>query len=168
MKPSRYVFRTPISLKISSFMSSAQLLYTFPQSVGIAGSWLDKSYYFVGSQAEDLFYLDPRNTRPAIPLRPAPSPGQRELTLDSDRDGFNYRHTWSPTHQRAPTSPPSVRTGSSTFSYHAPVSRQQQFSTSSTDSSVSKSPSSFHGRRCSASASQALQWFRPLTRTIGN
>ena len=158
MKPLKYVFRTSIFLEISSLMTSAQLLYTFPQSVGIAGGRPSSSYYFVGSQADNLFYLDPHNTRPAIPLRPVPSPGQRELTPESDIDSFNYRHTRSPNHQRAPTSPSSVRTGSSTFSYHAPVSPsplQQQISTSSTDSSLSKSPSSFQGRWRSASASQA-------------
>ena len=105
MKPLRYVFCTSISLEISSLISSAQLLYTFPQSVGIAGGRPGRSYYFVGSQANDLFYLDPHYSRPPVPLHPAPSPGQRELTPESDRDGFTYRHTWSPTHQRAPTSP---------------------------------------------------------------
>ena len=107
MKPLRYVFCTSISLEISSLMTSAQLLYTFPQSVGIAGGRPGESYYFVGSQADNPFYLDPHYPRPAIPLHPAPSPGHRELTPESDRDGFNYRHTWSPAHQRAPTSPPS-------------------------------------------------------------
>ncbi|KAJ7746924.1 hypothetical protein DFH07DRAFT_1062874 [Mycena maculata] len=44
-------------------------LYTFPQSVGIAGGRPSSSYYFVGSQAEGLFYLDPHHSRPAVPLR---------------------------------------------------------------------------------------------------
>ena len=32
-------------------------LYTLPQSVGIAGGRPSLSYYFVGSQVDDLFYL---------------------------------------------------------------------------------------------------------------
>ena len=47
-------------------------IYRFPQSVGIAGGRPSSSYYFVGSQADNLFYLDPHNVRPTIPLRPPP------------------------------------------------------------------------------------------------
>ncbi|CAA7263585.1 unnamed protein product [Cyclocybe aegerita] len=47
-------------------------LYTFPQYVGIAGGRPIPSYYFVGSQADSPFYLDPHNTWSAIPLRPPP------------------------------------------------------------------------------------------------
>src|SRR5258705_9238315 len=47
-----------------------QTLFTFPQSVGIAGGRPSSSYYFVGYQAEQLFYLDPHHTRPCIPLQP--------------------------------------------------------------------------------------------------
>lgn len=50
------------------------MLYTFPQSVGIAGGRPSSSYYFVGSQTDNLFYLDPHHARPAIPLRPPPLP----------------------------------------------------------------------------------------------
>ncbi len=46
-----------------------QSLFTFPQSVGIAGGRPSSSYYFVGTQANSLFYLDPHFTRPAVPLR---------------------------------------------------------------------------------------------------
>ena len=125
-----------------------QLLYTFPQSVGIAGGRPSSSYYFVGSQADNLFYLDPHHARPAIPLRPAPSQPRREdreLTPESDREVS--RNQSSPRghshHQRAPTSPSSVRTGaSSSFSYHAPLSPsplQQQFSQSSSSTASSES-----------------------------
>lgn len=37
------------------------------QSVGIAGGRPLSSYYFVGTQASFLFYLDPHHTRPALP-----------------------------------------------------------------------------------------------------
>ncbi|KAJ6591835.1 hypothetical protein DFH09DRAFT_1138042 [Mycena vulgaris] len=56
-------------------------LYTFPQSVGIAGGRPSSSYYFVGSQAEGLFYLDPHHSRPAVPLRPP-----ARTTTDRDMD----------------------------------------------------------------------------------
>ncbi|PYH95192.1 hypothetical protein BO71DRAFT_398198 [Aspergillus ellipticus CBS 707.79] len=39
----------------------------FPQSVGIAGGRPSASHYFVGTQGSYLFYLDPHNTRPAVP-----------------------------------------------------------------------------------------------------
>lgn len=42
--------------------------------MGIAGGRPSSSYYFVGSQANHLFYLDPHLTRPAIPLQVPPLP----------------------------------------------------------------------------------------------
>lgn len=89
----------------------------------------------MGSQADNLFYLDPHHVRPAVPLRPAPPYDfKRETTPDSGRPRTS--------HHRAPTSPSSVRTGSSTFSYHAPLSPsplQHQLSASSNASSSSGS-----------------------------
>ncbi|KAF8654308.1 hypothetical protein AX16_003536 [Volvariella volvacea WC 439] len=171
------------------YYDTVKQLYTFPQSVGIAGGRPSSSYYFVGSQADNLFYLDPHHARPAVPLRPAPvvpnhenphhplhiplhhiadlrnqspppahhaqkrhSSYHRETTPESDKDWVhssphlanntttrrspksrNHSH-----HHRSPTSPSSIRTGSSTFSYHAPISPsplQKEFSTDSTASS---------------------------------
>lgn len=40
--------------------------------MGIAGGRPSSSYYFVGSQADNLFYLDPHHARPAVPLRSPP------------------------------------------------------------------------------------------------
>ncbi|KAJ7026273.1 hypothetical protein C8F04DRAFT_1125591 [Mycena alexandri] len=54
-------------------------LYTFPQSVGIAGGRPSSSYYFVGAQAEGLFYLDPHHSRPAVPVRPPSSKTERDM-----------------------------------------------------------------------------------------
>ncbi|TFK64478.1 hypothetical protein BDN72DRAFT_901537 [Pluteus cervinus] len=54
------------------YYSTIKTIYTFPQSVGIAGGRPSSSYYFVGSQADNLFYLDPHHARPSVPLRPAP------------------------------------------------------------------------------------------------
>ena len=45
-------------------------MYTFPQSVGIAGRHSSSSNYFVGSQADNLFYLGPHHTCATVPLRP--------------------------------------------------------------------------------------------------
>ncbi|KIM78562.1 hypothetical protein PILCRDRAFT_11030 [Piloderma croceum F 1598] len=89
-------------------------LYTFPQSVGIA-SGRPSSYYFVGSQADSLFYLDPHHARPAVPLKPPPPPpletiarlrGERQTTPElsgnngredeADEPFFDTRDgTWS-------------------------------------------------------------------------
>ncbi|KIJ63953.1 hypothetical protein HYDPIDRAFT_112441 [Hydnomerulius pinastri MD-312] len=137
-------------------------LYTFPQSVGIAGGRPSSSYYFMGSQADNLFYLDPHHARAAVPLRPAPPSSvqdyptvrSRETTPDnaSDRRAATRSpgaQSSSSHHHRAPTSPSSVRTGSSTFSYHAPLSPsplQHQLSSSS-GASGSSSISSQHPSR---------------------
>ncbi|KAI0697475.1 hypothetical protein BC835DRAFT_1413706 [Cytidiella melzeri] len=121
-------------------------LYTWPQSVGIAGGRPSSSYYFVGSQSDNLFYLDPHHARPAIPLRPLPRDGSfstpttppsgsrhtsPEPSLDRERDKSPrtpVRHT------RSPTSPTSVRSGSSFSPRNVvpPSPLQQQISTSST------------------------------------
>ncbi|CAG8563176.1 1766_t:CDS:2 [Diversispora eburnea] len=51
------------------------IYYDALRSVGIAGIQLKKrgkpssSYYFIGTQADELFYLDPHNSRPAIELK---------------------------------------------------------------------------------------------------
>ncbi|KAJ7180454.1 hypothetical protein C8R46DRAFT_1210808 [Mycena filopes] len=56
-------------------------LYTFPQSVGIAGGRPSSSYYFVGAQAEGLFYLDPHHSRSAVPIR-----SSSQATTEKDMD----------------------------------------------------------------------------------
>ncbi|KAH0826422.1 cysteine protease required for autophagy [Lanmaoa asiatica] len=136
-------------------------LYTFPQSVGIAGGRPSSSYYFMGSQADNLFYLDPHHARPAVPLRPAPPSSihdyptvrSRESTPDnaSDRRAATRSpgsQSTSSHHHRAPTSPSSVKTGSSTFSYHAPLSPSPlQYQLSTTSSVSSSSMSSQHPSR---------------------
>ncbi|GMK58524.1 hypothetical protein CspeluHIS016_0505560 [Cutaneotrichosporon spelunceum] len=54
------------------YYDSVKSMFTWPQSVGIAGGRPDSSYYFVASQADHLFYLDPHYTRPAVPPRVPP------------------------------------------------------------------------------------------------
>jgi cysteine protease ATG4 len=140
-------------------------LYTFPQSVGIAGGRPSSSYYFVGSQADNLFYLDPHNPRPAIPLRPPPGDvgadadaREREVGAmsDSEREQDSarpHRRKQPPQRrssiannpQRVPASPSSTRTASSNFSHHAPVSPSplhHQFSTTTGSSSADTNSSS--------------------------
>jgi cysteine protease ATG4 len=46
--------------------------------VGIAGGRPSSSYFFVGTQANSLFYLDPHFTRPAIPLEIPPAPAKSD------------------------------------------------------------------------------------------
>lgn len=125
------------------YYDTIKLLYTFPQSVGIAGGRPSSSYYFVGSQADNLFYLDPHHARPTVPLRLPAEVGSPDNEPDHRRrTKRGSSSTASSTgHQRAPTSPSSsIRTGSSTFSYHAPTSPsplQHQFSESGSSSSSS-------------------------------
>jgi cysteine protease ATG4 len=113
-------------------------LYTFPQSVGIAGGRPSSSYYFVGSQADNLFYLDPHHTRATIPLRPPTQTSERERERGIPiRQVTPERGSVSPpSHHRSPTSPASSRTGSSTFSYPtaSPSPLSKQLSTSSSSS----------------------------------
>jgi len=40
---------------------------TYPQSIGIAGGRPSSSHYFIGIQNDTFFYLDPHETRPALP-----------------------------------------------------------------------------------------------------
>ncbi|GAA6009833.1 cysteine protease ATG4 [Rhodotorula paludigena] len=75
-------------------------IFRFPQSVGIAGGRPSSSYYFVGAQANSLFYIDPHHPRPAIrlvlpsepalvdaaqsiPLAPSSVPDNLAMQLDS-------------------------------------------------------------------------------------
>ena len=123
----------------------------------------------MGSQADNLFYLDPHNARPAIPLRPLPGDvgadadarERREMGAMSDsereQDSALPRQQQYQKHpqqrrpsfvnnpQRVPASPSSTRTASSTFSHHAPISPsplQHQFSNTTGSSSADTNSSS--------------------------
>ncbi|VDC03274.1 unnamed protein product [Peniophora sp. CBMAI 1063] len=82
------------------YYESVKTLFTWPQSVGIAGGRPSSSYYFVGTQADALFYLDPHHARPAVPLRPPPPPSYPTVTPNtfSSAQGHNQG--------QAPTTPP--------------------------------------------------------------
>ncbi|KAF8625147.1 hypothetical protein AX17_006925 [Amanita inopinata Kibby_2008] len=201
------------------YYDTIKQLYTFPQSVGIAGGRPGSSYYFVGAQANNLFYLDPHQSRYAIPLRQVPTSsshaaghsssrdreGERESTPESDREFGVYRskskklarsssqrqrhqrhqqqqqrqqqqqQQQQQQHPRIPTSPSSIRTGSSTFSYHAPTSPsplQHQYSTSSTGSSSqqhhSQSYSYSHPPSRSPPPSSHARWHSQIESQSGN
>ena len=117
-------------------------LYTFPQPVGIAGGRPSSSYRFVGSQADNLFYSDPHNTRAMIPLRPPTQAPERErergipIRQDTpERDPVSH-----PGHHRSPTSHASSCTGPSTFSSPtaslSPLSKQLSTGSSSSGARV--------------------------------
>ncbi|CEH16204.1 Cysteine protease required for autophagy-Apg4p/Aut2p [Ceraceosorus bombacis] len=81
-EPSGDVWQRPVLILVgirlglegvnSMYHDSIKDLFTFPQSVGIAGGRPSSSFYFVGFQGSRLFYLDPHNQRPAVPFRHAP------------------------------------------------------------------------------------------------
>ncbi|GAA5930852.1 hypothetical protein JCM3775_000734 [Rhodotorula graminis] len=50
------------------YHEAVKTIFRIPQSVGIAGGRPSSSYYFVGAQANALFYIDPHHPRPAVPL----------------------------------------------------------------------------------------------------
>ncbi|KAH7909440.1 cysteine protease required for autophagy [Hygrophoropsis aurantiaca] len=134
-------------------------LYTLPQSVGIAGGRPSSSYYFMGSQADNLFYLDPHHARPAVPLRAGPdSSNHTTQTATALSQSQSHSHTQitqthpypsqlrsrettpdnaserRSAHRRSPTSPPSVRAPTS------PSSIRTGSSTFSYHAPVSPSP----------------------------
>lgn len=83
-----------------TYHEAIRLLFTFPQCVGIAGGRPSSSYYFVGYQGHNLFYLDPHNVRPAVEFRhPPPSwPAQstsREGGTSDDSQGVSRAEWWS-------------------------------------------------------------------------
>ncbi|KAJ3862058.1 hypothetical protein EV359DRAFT_45939 [Lentinula novae-zelandiae] len=107
------------------YYDTIKMLYTFPQSVGIAGGRPSSSYYFVGSQTDNLFYLDPHHARPAVPLRPPPT-----IALTGPGSAFSAVHISRPRLQAMSGSPSSTRTGSSFHTPLAPSPLQQQYSRS--------------------------------------
>jgi cysteine protease ATG4 len=131
-----------------------QALYTFPQSIGIAGGRPSSSYYFVGSQADNLFYLDPHHARPAIPLRLPSQLAEREPGVPI-RQTTPERGSASPIgHNRSPTSPASSRTASTTISHRSPTSPSplsKQLSSSS--SSSGGAHARWHSRGANGAAS---------------
>ncbi|KAK4686864.1 cysteine protease ATG4, partial [Tremellales sp. Uapishka_1] len=75
------------------YYDTIKALFTIPQSVGIAGGRPSSSYYFVGSQANSLFYLDPHFTRAAIPLEIPPQPINEEPSLTTKSSSSTLPYT---------------------------------------------------------------------------
>ena len=82
-----------------------KVLHILPQSVGIAGGRPLSSFYFVGSQADNLFYLDPHHTRATVPLRP-PTQTQTQTTECERERGIPIRQASSERGFVASTSQP--------------------------------------------------------------
>nr|GAT54503.1 predicted protein [Mycena chlorophos] len=76
------------------YYETIKTLFTFPQSVGIAGGRPSSSYYFVGVQGDGLFYLDPHHSRPTVPLRPY---------LEDDSVYNSHQAQPPPPHKRTPS-----------------------------------------------------------------
>ncbi|RIA84128.1 hypothetical protein C1645_784824 [Glomus cerebriforme] len=51
------------------YYDALKAYFRFPHSAGIAGGKPSSSYYFIGTQGDDLFYLDPHHSRPALELK---------------------------------------------------------------------------------------------------
>ncbi|UZJ54631.1 hypothetical protein CBS101457_003951 [Exobasidium rhododendri] len=62
------------------YHDSIKAIFSFPQSVGIAGGRPSSSYYFVGYQGDSLFYLDPHHVRATVPFRHPPP------AMENDKD----------------------------------------------------------------------------------
>ncbi|KAM0748846.1 hypothetical protein T439DRAFT_357999 [Meredithblackwellia eburnea MCA 4105] len=105
------------------YHEAVKAIFSFPQSVGIAGGRPSSSYYFVGTQANSLFYIDPHHPKTSIPIRTAPSelvtPLQTEplartesrtssTSASIEQDLEDQLHT-------APSSPPNHNTISDSF-----------------------------------------------------
>ncbi|WVQ76314.1 hypothetical protein IAR50_005979 [Cryptococcus sp. DSM 104548] len=87
------------------YHDSIKSLFTFPQSVGIAGGRPSSSYYFIGTQANSLFYLDPHLTRPAVPLQVPPLPTLSTEEVVVIPSPHRRPHTPSRSRSRPPGSP---------------------------------------------------------------
>ncbi|KAK8845476.1 hypothetical protein IAR55_006189 [Kwoniella newhampshirensis] len=150
------------------YYESVKALFTFPQSVGIAGGRPSSSYYFVGSQANSLFYLDPHLTRSAVPLEVPPSP-----TPGSGYDGHDVRVDASegveeevvlidtPQPSAAVSAGASGRTSPLQISYTFDVVDVDEMeSGSDSDASLADSPSARVGRGTIKKAESAAQKIR--------
>lgn len=93
------------------YYDSVKATFSFPHSVGIAGGRPSSSYYFMGHQGNSLFYLDPHNVHPAVPLRYPPSTFPAAVPLHLDvahrfalHDKDDEEEWWSHAYSEAQTS----------------------------------------------------------------
>ncbi|KAJ2617686.1 hypothetical protein H4S08_000194 [Coemansia sp. RSA 1365] len=79
----------PVRLGLSrlnlSYIPKIKTLFQIPQSVGLVGGKPSRSFYFVGRQGDNLFYLDPHVTRQHVP-RSATTEVEQGIGSDSDYD----------------------------------------------------------------------------------
>ncbi|GJJ09389.1 hypothetical protein Clacol_003611 [Clathrus columnatus] len=97
------------------YYEGVKALFTFPQSVGIAGGRPSSSYYFVGTQGDNLFYLDPHHTRPAITLRPPPEKDGEQSSP------VNYQISQHQSFSSSSRSPASKTRQSGSISHQSPL-----------------------------------------------
>lgn len=83
----------------AQYRAALKHTFTFPQSMGVAGGRPGSSLYFIGCQRDQLLYLDPHTSRPAIPFRhpppslrgvdvlPACKPQEKALLRGSSEEG---------------------------------------------------------------------------------
>ncbi|SGY14116.1 BQ5605_C010g06067 [Microbotryum silenes-dioicae] len=102
------------------YHEAIKAIFRFPQSVGIAGGRPSSSYYFVGAQANSLFYIDPHHSKPSIPLRHPPpdlfGPAQ-SIPISSSTP--------------LPTTPTTVDASESFVSVHSPTLAKPDFQAAS-------------------------------------
>ncbi|TRM65040.1 peptidase family C54-domain-containing protein [Schizophyllum amplum] len=75
------------------YHDTIKALFTFPQSVGIAGGRPCSSYHFVGAQGSDLIYLDPHHTRPAVHTEDSTAGEREEEDAPKRRSHFTIRRS---------------------------------------------------------------------------
>lgn len=119
------------------YYEALKSLFRFPQSVGISGGRPSSSYYFVGTQADSLFYLDPHHTRPVIPLRlppsvaPDPPEDLDDLDLDDASSGVpatpNARLIRDTTPESHPTPRPRISSPASPASSYTDSNLSHQY-----------------------------------------
>ncbi|PIA13856.1 peptidase C54, partial [Coemansia reversa NRRL 1564] len=83
----------PVRLGLSrlnlSYIPKIKTLFQIPQSVGLVGGKPSRSFYFVGRQGDNLFYLDPHVTRQHVP---------RSATTDVEQQGIAKADEYHTTH----------------------------------------------------------------------
>ncbi|KAF4609688.1 hypothetical protein D9613_012046 [Agrocybe pediades] len=141
------------------------IYYDTIKSVGISGGHLSSSYYFVGSQVDNLFYLDPHpppkdgvyeghiheadrdHSEHVTHLEKEKDRSGKKKSREKDRDREKRTETSTIPQHCVPTLPLSTRDGLEHFTYHVLVSPsplQQQYLSSSADSSVGAGRSRGH------------------------
>ncbi|KAJ2823874.1 hypothetical protein FBU31_004144, partial [Coemansia sp. 'formosensis'] len=82
----------PVRLGLSrlnlGYIPKIKTLFQIPQSVGLVGGKPSRSFYFIGRQGDNLFYLDPHVTRQHMPRSGSLGNDGEESESDSDSSDF--------------------------------------------------------------------------------